>query len=292
MAKLFWLSTRLTLEGFAAPKSYGNRILYEARDAHSVAERDALNTAVANKILGILSEGVGIYTVTNTPAIAPGTVTKDRTKHKTTYIEEKGLLELPAGKSIAQLDICADFFKESSEGNGGNIFIRGVMNEDEYDTDAEGNLVKPIGAALARFDTFASELKALFEAQGGRGMVLPGRTKNDDETFLTLAEWTAAARNVDDLFFEGLVKRQVSKKNNTEDADELDLIRRKVKRLYKEYREIKTNSPGGVISAVEEESLYDLGEEIFRKSDPSERSRARPHKDIKKYIRETPKVGV
>jgi hypothetical protein len=285
MAKLFLVSTRMTLDGKVANASYGNRILYEARDAHTPAERDALNRGLANVLKSILVSGVGIYTVTNSPVSAPGTSTKDRTQHKTTYIEEPGARAMPAGKSIGPLNICADFFKEASIGNGGNILVRGVVSEAEIDTDAAGNLEKPTGALLETFDAAATNLKALFEQQGGRGLVLPGRTQNDDGSFVTLEAYTASARNVDDLFFEGLVFRQTTKQTTSLDQEERDLLRRRIRQLVKAYNDFKKFAPGGIIPPEDEASLYDMGEEIYAKSSPTDRNRVKTPTYVKKYIR-------
>jgi hypothetical protein len=285
MAKLFYLTTRLTLDGLVAAESYGNRILYEARDAHTSAERDAVNNAFADAVKPILSSGVGIYTITNSPANAPGTTTRDRTQHKTTYIEERGARVLPAGASIAPLNICADFFKEASNGNGGNIFVRGVISEDEIDTDENGLLKKPSGPLLATFDTAAAAIKAVFENAGGRGLVMPGRMQNDDGAFVDLATWTASARNVDDLFFEGLVFRQTTKTSRSIEQDDRDLLRRRIAALVKAFNELKKYSPGGVIAPADEATLYELGEEIFAKHSATDRTRAKTPTFVKKYIR-------
>jgi hypothetical protein len=285
MAKLFYATTRLTLNGLVAKEGYGNRILYEARDEHTPAERKALNVQLAAILKTILSSGVGIYTITNSPANAPGTTTKDRTLHKTSYIEERGARVLPAGASIAPLEICADFFKEASNGNGGNIFVRGVISEDEIDTNEAGALQKPVGALLETFDAAATNLKALFERQGGRGLVLPGRMQNDDGSFIDLATWTTSARNVDDLFFEGLVFRQTSKTSRSIEQDDRELLKRRVRVLTKSFNEFKKFSPGGIIAGADEATLYELGEEIYLKHSATDRARAKVPTFIKKYIR-------
>ncbi len=274
------------VDGVAAKNSFGNRILYEARDAHTVAERRTLANQFASIVLGFMSSGAGIYTVTISPAVAPGSTTKDRTSHVTVYIEDnEGKRAMPAGKSIAPLQICADFFKEAGQGNGGNMFFRGVLNETEVDTDETGSLQKPTGALLNQLENAATALKALFENQGGRGLVMPGRQTDDNGAFVSLQNWTESARNVDDLFFEGFVFRQTDKNPKSIELEERGLLRRRITQLVKAYADFKKFAPNGVIELENEQTLYQLGEEIFVKHSATDRNRAKVPTFVKKYIR-------
>ncbi len=284
MSKLFTLSTRLSIGGRVASAQFSNRFLFEASDDFSAQQRYVLALTFANVLTPLLVSSVELYTVTISPVSAPGTRAPDRTKHMTRYFGDKGARALPAGTSVGPLTICAHFVKYSTEGNAGEILIRGCIDETEVDTDADGLLVKPSGADLVRFDTFAGAIKTAFDSTGARGLVMPGQKQLLNGEFNSLAGYIAGCREVEKVEFDSLTFRQTTKQNRSIESRRRELLRAEIRVLARTYNDAKTNSPGGVLTAGDTQALMALGRAIFSNYTQSERNRVKAPSFLRPYI--------
>jgi hypothetical protein len=287
---LFTLTSVKSLEGRLAGGHFTNRILFAsslapgAQQLYDFANRYAILEAP------VLSSKLEIYTITISPIAVPGTRKRERNNHVTRYINEIGGHAVGANVDPGLLTVGAIFYKYATMGTAGEIFMRGVLSEDELKSNPGGepNNANALDddALNARFRTYANGLVPLFGSLPGGRMVMPGVAKNPDGTIPTMAQYEATARQIAKVEFDGFGERQIHKATRTIEAKGLELMRSKGKRLqtaYNDALQAANNVPGNIPQETRED-LADLGREIYRQFTIAERQKLNLPSYVKTYI--------
>jgi hypothetical protein len=276
-----------SLDGRIASEKFTTRMLFHTTAAPSDEAIYKLGDDFVNLVKPLLASRVEIYATTISPIAAPGEAKRTRNDHITRYFDQPGTYALAAGKDPALLEVCAQFFKYSTRGTAGEILIRGVLSEDDLQSDKAAGPENVNDAANARFEAFGAPTLALFRALGGKGLVMPGPKFTDKGVPIPLAAYDASARQVMKVEFDGFTQRQVKKSTESIEGKTIDLMHAMVNKLRRQYNLALKDADfvAGAIAAENQKDLNDLGHDIFVKFNAAERQKINAPTFVKAYIR-------
>jgi hypothetical protein len=288
---LYCLTSTHLLDGRRAGAHFTNRIEFISSLEPGSQELYDFTKVYADLETPCLDSRFEIYAVTISPMVVPGTRKKVRNDHIIKYFNKPGTHLLAANIDPALLTVGAQFFKYATKGTAGEIFMRGVLSEDELKSTREGeadNANLPLADAVNdRFRTYAAGLVPAFQALGGGKLIMPGIAKKPDGTPVTMPVYEASCRTIAKVEFDGFTERQIHKRTRSIEAKGIDLMRSMARQLVSDYNDAlqdADNAPG----AIPQTTLTDLNEKghlIFSKFNASERQKLRLAPYIKAFIK-------